>query len=537
MKTQAQSPVSFHHSTSYDEIPYPAGAYQQSNPDRLETLAKLFGMAPADVRCCLVLELGCADGSNLIPMACALPESTFVGVDLSRRQINAGQEIISTLGLSNIELRHHDIRSVDESFGSFDYVIAHGVYSWVPAEVQEKILTICRDRLKESGVAYVSYNTYPGWRMRGMLRDMMLYHSRKFDDPKMQIDQARALIQWLGESVRSEDNPYGVLLRTELENMQYWQDTYFRHDSLEEINDPVYFHQFIEQAERYGLQYLAEAEFPTMLASNYAAPIDETLNRLGRNIIEMEQYMDFLRNRMFRQTLLCHKGVRLNRSLGPRSLADFHCAASVRPTNAEPELASNKVETFRGPKDMTVSSSQPVVKAALVCLTESWPEAVFFSTLIDRARARLGRRNAGDEERGGHDVEAEVRALGDALLTCFCRGLCELHLHPGQFAVSPGERPRSCPLVRLQASRGNAVTNRRHERVALDSFGQRLVPLLDGVRDRSSLREALTALVADGSLVVSVEDKPIQDSARVREIMATELDKKLRQLGRQALLA
>ena len=280
------------HSTSYDEMPYPAAAYRQSHFARLEALAKLFGMSPADIRHSRVLELGCADGSNLIPMACALSESAFLGLDLSARQIKAGQEIIASLGLSNVELRQCDICQVDQSFGAFDYLIAHGIYSWVPTEAQEKILSICSENLRDNGVAYVSYNTYPGWRMRGMLRDMMLYHARKFDDPKKRIEQARALIQWLGEFVRSENNFYGMLLKSELEQMQHWQDTYFRHDSLAEINEPVYFHEFIERAEAHRLQYLAEAEFPSMLASNHAAPVAEALNRLGRDIIEMEQYMD-----------------------------------------------------------------------------------------------------------------------------------------------------------------------------------------------------------------------------------------------------
>src|SRR5262245_35161847 len=406
-------------STSYDEIPYPSNPYQQSHPDRLETLAKLFGLTSPDSHHCRVLELACADGANLIPMACILPESALLGIDLAGRQVRAGQETIAALELTNIELRHLDIRDVDESLGHFDYVIAHGVYSWVPAAVQERILNICQRLLTERGVAYISYNTYPGWRMRGMLRDMMLYHSQKFDQPQTQIDQARALITWLGQAVESEKNPYGMLLRSELEQMQHWSDTYFRHDSLAEINEPIYFHQFIEQAERHGLQYLAEAEFSSMLASNYAAPVDETLNRLGRNIIEMEQYMDFLRNRMFRQTLLCHKEVKLNRSLGPWRLVGFHCAASCRSQLASLDLHSDKVEKFQGPKDVTISVTQPIVKAALVLLAESWPQTIAFSDLATQARSFL--MSDPKATASGVDAETDARVLGGALLTCYTK--------------------------------------------------------------------------------------------------------------------
>ena len=521
--------------TDYDRIPYPAGPYTQSHPDRLATLARLFGMSPRDARSCRVLELGCADGSNLIPMACALPESRFIGVDLAARQIKSGCELIAALGLANIELRHLSISGVDDSFGTFDYIIAHGVFSWVPFEVQEKILQICREHLSEQGVAYVSYNTYPGWRMRGMLRDMMLYHSRKFDDPQKQIEQARALINWLAETVTAENDPYGLLLKCELEHMQRWQDTYFRHDSLEEINEPVYFHQFVERAERHGLQYLAEAEFSWMLASNYAAPVDKTLNRLGRDIIEIEQYMDFLCNRMFRQTLLCRRSIKLNRSLGPRSLSGLHVAALLQPVAAEPEIHSTKAESFCGPKDLTLTSSQPIVKAALVLLAESWPQAIAFSDLANRAHSLL-MSHAVTATPSGDDSATDARVLGDALLTCFAKELCELHMHPGQFAVSPGERPLACPLVRLQAAHGDSVTNRRHERVLLDGFASHLLPLLNGERDRTALLEVLVNLVVNGSLTVDKDGTTVREPQELVEIMTGELDKALFGYGRQALL-
>jgi methyltransferase-like protein/2-polyprenyl-3-methyl-5-hydroxy-6-metoxy-1,4-benzoquinol methylase len=520
--------------TPYDQVPYPAGAYPQSHPDRLASLGILFGMSPRDISRCRVLELGCADGSNLIPMAVALPKSTFLGIDLSARQIKPGQELIASLGLTNILLRHVGISDVDQSFSTFDYIIAHGVYSWVPVQVQEKILSICNQQLGDEGIAYVSYNTYPGWRMRGMLRDMMLYHSRKFDDPQKQIEQARALINWLAETISAENDPYGLLLKRELDQMQRWQDTYFRHDSLGEINEPLYFYQFMERAEQQGLQYLAEAEFQTMLASNYAAPVDGTLNRLGRNILEMEQYMDFLRNRMFRQTLLCHKEVKLNRSLGPWSLAGFHCASCVRPQVASLDLHSDKVEKLQGPKDLTISVSQPIVKAALVLLAESWPQTIAFSDLATGARSLF--MSVASATPSAVDVETDARVLGGALLTCYTKGLCEFHVHPGQFVVSPGERPQACPLVRIQAAHRDSVTNRRHERVLLDSLARRVLPLLDGSRDRTALLEALVVLVANNSLTVEKDGKTVHEPQQLTSIMAIELDKALERYGRQALL-
>ena len=136
-------------------------------------------------------------GANLMPMAQDLPDCEFVGIDLSLKQIEEGQAAIKELGLTNIKLRHLSIVDVDDSFGKFDYIICHGVYSWVPHDVQEKILEIGRDHLTPNGVMYVSYNTYPGWHLRGVVREMMRYHVADFDSPQMKIKQARGLLDFL----------------------------------------------------------------------------------------------------------------------------------------------------------------------------------------------------------------------------------------------------------------------------------------------------------------------------------------------------
>jgi len=89
-------------------------------------------MIPAPVTKCRVLELGCASGGNLIPMAFNLPESEFIGVDFSAKEVEMGNKIIKDLNLKNIRLEQLSIMDIDETFGKFDYIICHDVYSSVP---------------------------------------------------------------------------------------------------------------------------------------------------------------------------------------------------------------------------------------------------------------------------------------------------------------------------------------------------------------------------------------------------------------------
>ena len=519
--------------SAYDEIPYESYPFVQTHPDRLATVATLLGMAPVPVGRCRVLELGCAAGGNLIPMALELPESRFVGIDLSGRQIAEAQKTAQALALTNIEFKHLSILDVGPDFGQFDYVIAHGVFSWVPTPVQDKILEIAAKNMTPSGVAYISYNTYPGWHMRGMIRDMMCYHVQHLHEPLGRANQARNLLDFLADSVSRDNTPYGLLLKSEVEALRGSHDSYLIHEHLEEVNEPIYFHQFVERAAARGLRYLGEAAFFTMLASEYPPEVANALNMLSPDLIHTEQYLDFLRNRMFRQTLLCHAHVTPNYTLSPEQLAPMHIASAAKPVSAQPGLAGTTVEQFRAPDGATLSSADPIVKAAMVHLAEVFPQTVPFDTLRAVARARLG-----ESKPDAALVARDTQQLGNCLLSCYmsAANLVELHLHSPRLVLEISPRPVASPLARLQAATGPRVTNLRHEIVNLDEFERPMMCMLDGTHDRAALVEGLAGLVAQRVLQIQEEGRPVKDAARVRRVLATALEEHLSKLARAALL-
>ena len=501
--------------TSYDEIPYPGAPYSQTHPDRLATLAILFGMAPAPVERCRVLELGCGDGGNLIPMAFGLPESNFTGVDLAESAIVRGQELIGRLQLNNIRIHHLDLMDFDSRFGEFDYIIAHGVYSWVPPQVREKILGICQSHLAAQGVAFVSYNTYPGGHLLDTIREMMQFHTRNVASPRERLRQARELLEFLVEAHPDED-VHGALLRQELKSLLERKPEFFYHDELTEHNHRFYFHEFVEQARRYSLQFLSEARLLSMQTDAFGPQATEKIRAFsGGDPLAREQYLDFLKLRNFRQTLLCRSEVALERRLRSECAAQMFAASDARAASPEPDIASTSALQFKYSSGGSMSTNHPLAKAAMTHLGRVWPRALPFSELLRTARA-LSRRDSGTD---AAPLEEDASWLSDMVMKLYAANFLELHVHPPAFITKPSPRPLSSALARAQVEHASSVTNLRHSSVEVeDEAARQLLLMLDGTRDRERLLLELRGRAHSG------------------EITAESLEINLNRLGALALL-
>jgi methyltransferase-like protein len=513
----------------YDEVLYPSGLYSQTHPDRLATVATLFGMSPAPVEHCRVLELGCNDGANLIAMAYALPDSRFVGIDSAEKPIAAGRALVEELGLNNIILRPLDLLETPPDLGRFDYIIAHGLYSWVPETVRDKLLAVCGAHLSDNGVAYISYNVYPGCHFRDLTRGMMRYHVAKFSEPEEKILQARALLKFLVES-KKELEPYHQILQRELDRSLSRSDAALFHDDLNAINHPVYFHEFIEHAARHGLQYLSEATLRAMPVNSYRPYVIEQLNKLDpADVITREQYNDFLMGRTFRQTLLCRKEIPLYQTHPAERLYTLRFAADLRPVSADPKPCSEAAEVFKGPGGAEIETNQPLVKIALAHLAAIWPQSIVFDDLISLVQSELGTAMGAQEE--------AKRQLAEALLQAHLAGHIELHAHRASFVTNVTERPLASALARLQLRKGIAISTLRHQSIKIEgTLSRNLLLRLDGTRDRSTLLNDLAALVKSGEASVPGDDGPIHNLDPALEQLSEGLEKNLSELARLGLL-
>ncbi|MGJ4942365.1 methyltransferase regulatory domain-containing protein [Bradyrhizobium sp. HKCCYLS1011] len=469
--------------TPYDEVYYPGHVYGLTHPNHLATVAAVYGMQPAPVERCRVLELGCGVGGNLLPMAFQYPCSEFIGVDLSGVTIERGQRNIATLGLSNIKLLHCDIMNVDAGFGQFDYIIAHGVYSWVPLAVREKMMTIFKQNLAPRGVCYVSYNAHPFSHLRDMVRDMMRYHTRRLTGMKDKVGQARAIVKFLSEGSKA-NSVHGAVMRDQLHRVLNAPDELLFHDDLDEGAEAFLLHKVVEDAGRHGLQYLSDADFSRRYLAGYSEEVRATLQRFPESeFMARDQYQDFIDGNGFRRTLLCHDDVSLSRLIDPDLVTRFYLLSTSSPVQPDGCVTDDSAMEFESQDGSRVTVTNPLLKAAHLCLGRAWPRALSFEELLDGARALLAGRCADDDP----------KVLTEAMFILACSGEVSFLLSRPFLLKDATDRPQASLLARRQAQTGRLVTNLLHQTVQLEDDRTRdFLQLLDGTRSIDQIVTEMT---------------------------------------------
>jgi 2-polyprenyl-3-methyl-5-hydroxy-6-metoxy-1,4-benzoquinol methylase len=520
--------------TEYDEVGYPSFPIYFTHPDRLATMATLFGMKPASPEKCRFLELGCFDGLNLAALGSALPHSEFVGVDLAGTAIARGHTLLNDIGLKNVSLRHTDLMEMAPDYGQFDYIVVHGLFAWVPQPVCDKILAICKHSLAPQGVAYVSYNTLPGCYSRIMLREMVQFHNRDFPDPQQQMTQALTLMKLLSRSMLKGADLHMQLVRGELERWSARAPEAFYHDELAPIFNPLYFHQFMEQAQRHDLQFLAEADFFDMIPHGFAANAVEVLDRIKDDIVLREQYMDFMRGRSFRKTLLCHPEITLNRAMEPDCVRSFYISTLAKPGTPTPNPDPAAKETFESDQGGMIVTADPLGRSLFWYLEEMTPERIPFPRLVEAVEARA-RQELGFIPQADQDVAADIAGF---IWSTYGAGVVDLHLTLPPFVSRVTERPLASPLARWQARRGDLVATLHHRTLKLaNAIHRGLLALCDGTRDHATLRTDLLQVFASGTLDwVDGDGKPIRDMTIVGAAIDEELERFLQKAARSAVL-
>lgn len=458
---------------AYAAYPYGGGVVRQSHPARLAAVAGLYGLPTPDVRQARILEVGCSRGFNLLPWAEQFPAARLVGIDFSAAEIAEGKAIAAAAGLTNVELIETDLRDYRPGAGSFDYIIAHGFFSWVPDDVKAALLALCARALSPDGLAFISYNTYPGWRKDETIRDLLLMEVGDAADPVTRMKLARATLSRLERLYAGRKDPHGLEMQALLAEKRRAREGTFYHDDLSPVNDPCYFSQFAAWAAEHGLGFVGEAEFEMtsghqLRAADLGLPDDR---------LKAEQWADYASNRTLRCSLLAH-GDRVAR-LAPSphdGLRQGCFGANVRPAVGMPDLTAGISVTFKGRHGVSFQSTDPIVKALYTVLANVWPRRMDFDDLRDRVERLLVTTHTAPNDAIEPALLARLLdGCGRRLLDFLSGGT----LHCTN-EVSP--RPRTSRLNRALAQRDQPVSTLWHEPVETTPEILHLIRSLDGER-------------------------------------------------------
>lgn len=472
-------------SFSYDRLAYPTVPRAMSHPAHLAAVARMVGVPAAPAGTCRMLEVGCGDGSHLIACAAAMPDAAFVGFDLSSAAIERGRRLVSAAGLANVELTVGDIATWRPDGPEFDYVVADGIYSWVPASVRDSLMALVGRALAPRGLAFVSYNVYPGCYTRRMLWEMLRYHVAGIDDPEKAIDEALRMADFLRVG---RDKPPGTtlgLFDRDVESVLTKRDrNILYHDELSPVNDPVYFHRFADHAKRNGLEFVSESLPQSMGITTLAGPVMERIDRFADgDRLKREQYVDFATLRRFRQTVLARAGIRPLSVPDPEAIRGLYLVGTA--LSGEVELANDAPLTVRMDGNELVVRT-PLTKAAMAALGDRQPHRMGFAELLPAALAKLGRSSA---------TAAEESELLADLARAWTAGAVLLKGFRPSYVASISARPTASPLARAQLRDGPVATSLLHASIRFEDAPSRmLVQLLDGTRSIDDLAAELLPL-------------------------------------------
>ncbi len=479
---------------SYDELPYDSLPLPETQPDFLAAVARLHGFDAPDPTRARILELGCAQGGNLIPLAWRWPESECVGVELSRVQAEAGAAFIQKLGLPNVRIVHGDLAALPDDLGEFDYIIAHGVFSWVPPSVQQALLAVCRRHLSANGVAYISFNVAAGWEKLQPLRAALTERTAADLPAPARFEQALRVLDDLASEWRDP------LLLKEIAYLKSAAPSYLFHEYLADFNTPMKFGDFATWLDAHGLRYVGEAG-PRHAVVELEDAWGLTPEGMVGRWLDAESALDEAHAIRFRRALIARADAPCAQPPRAEALSSLLFYADLR-SDDEIELEDTSEQQFINPAGNILPVALPAMKAALMALSTAYPDALSYPDLLAAARQVMA-------EFGGSDNVDEDSFRSGLFQLVMAHGVMPgvgAGSGAGSGAANPGEHPCAHALARLQAgSPGWVVSGTRHVAMDLDTPARQLLDLLDGSRSIDELAILMQAALAQAGLDWSQE--------------------------------
>lgn len=487
--------------TSYDETPYSSYVFSHCQPVRLHAIATLKGLNPAPVETARVLEIGCSFGGNLLPFAIQHPHSYSIGIDLSEQQINMGKKMMQEVGVDNIQLICADISKVNFENIQFDYIICHGVFSWVPQFVQDAILNVIKNYLSPNGIAFISYNVYPGWHNFDLARNLMQFGSNPELDLLTRTDQAFELLKFTNNILKKTNSNINNVLQETFNDIILKPKYYISHEYLEEYNTPLYFSQFLEKIKEYNLSYVNDSDFIDYWRYYYALTDKEyydIYDYFDYNIEKIEQYFDFLYNRPFRTSIITH-------------IDNFKASNDIRKITTNHNFNNlnftTKVEYIRNEQDIAYwkltndgrkTLSTPLSDSIFKYIQSKKEHLCSVSELKEDLKNKLSNYN----EHEADDILLNIIYSYNVHLSFY-----PLSLNCYNNKPKLNEKYRKLAIFLDSAPNVTSISNYQYQRVNLDFFSSYIFKLLDGTRTIHDLVKLVQDDIAKGIIFWDSKDE------------------------------
>ncbi len=233
----------------YETRAYPAMSHPPADPALSGVAALLGGLGvrhPAEAR---ILEIGCASGHHLIPLAMRWPGSRFTGIDLSGPAIRQARGLAAAAGVANVEFHTADLREFRDADEPYDFIMAHGFFSWVPDEVKAALFAFLRRNLSVGGLATVSFNLESGWRQRLPVIEKV-----------RAIQQAGAADEMAALAILRTVTGPGSAEMAVIDDMLAKGPEILPFDDFAPVNDPWPLERFVRVASEAGLRWLGASD-------------------------------------------------------------------------------------------------------------------------------------------------------------------------------------------------------------------------------------------------------------------------------------
>ena len=490
----------------FESLPSPERHIQ-----RFETLGFLFGLDVAPADNARVLSIASGNGRNIIPQAARYPNSEFLAFDNDKEVIKEAKEYAAYLGLKNIVFKHASVQSIELDENSFDYIICHGLYSWVDKEIQKSILDLTQRVLKETGLAYISFNCLPGWYERGKLQKLLLEKTASIKGDEEKVSIARKELKDLKEKTSEKH------IETEITHCLAQSDAFIFHELLNKDARAFHLRQFVAEANGRGLYYLADAYPKRMRAyrieeSTQLLDEGERQNIVGLSRVKQEQHMDHMLPLSFRALLLSKQNVE-HATCDVQRIKQCFLSSPLLPEKEKVDVFATQSILFYGPQDSSAEIREPFLKAFFLSFRHIWPDALPFEELCSLA-TKLS---------GGEFKEEE---LLEEIKKFYFFGLLDIQK---QKIIEEGAEREVPKHIRYEALHSRWVTTKKHEFVPIDDMDAAILPLLDGKTTEAELAAFLFKEVKEFAIESHSEEE-------AKELLEASLEEKFEFYKEHALL-